>query len=458
MLPHRHDGFADNVGEIGADCEIPIQTDCAQSRPGNKTSTYSKKSAQNADYESDDDQINRADVRTRDRKKHSLFRAPTNQPQQKRGHILENHCLADHEKNGDHGVAVAMVLFQLLQSLTQEMQNEKKIGDDEHGINGQLNQECAQRFGRFLFHAFQTLRVVTSSRSCGIMGKSKFCCSCRRLWRQNRCVAIPIALTIAGSDSSAGAGIQADLKTFSALGVYGLSAVTCVVAEIPGKVSRIEPISVEMVREQIDVLAKHFPIAAIKTGLLCSAAIISAVTKSIVDLSRRVPLVIDPVIIATSGDSLLESDAIETYKRELFRIASLITPNLDEAAQLLGDKIQDRQSMKRAGKELERKFKTAILLKGGHLGGDEAVDLLFANGKVVEFAAPFVRDVATHGTGCTYSAAITAGLAAGLSLEDSIARAKKFVTACIANHLRWKSNVRKNIDALNHSFGDAIAD
>jgi len=288
------------------------------------------------------------------------------------------------------------------------------------------------------------------------MGKSKFCCSCRRLWRQNRCVAIPIALTIAGSDSSAGAGIQADLKTFSALGVYGLSALTSIVAEIPGKVSRLEPVSVEMVREQISVLAKHFPIAAIKTGLLCSAAIISAVTKSIDDLRRKIenrpiPLVVDPVITATGGDTLLEPDAIETYQRELFPMATLITPNLDEAAQLLGGKIHDLEAMKRAGKELECKFKTAILLKGGHLRGDEAVDLLFADGQVVEFTAPFVPDVATHGTGCTYSAAITAGLAAGMALPDSIARAKKFVTASIANRLRWKSSTGQNIDALNHS-------
>ena len=269
-------------------------------------------------------------------------------------------------------------------------------------------------------------------------------------------MAIPIALTIAGSDSSAGAGIQADLKTFSALNIYGLSAVTCVVAEIPGKVSRIEPVSVEMVREQIDMLAKHFPIAAIKTGLLCSAAIISAVAKSIVDLGRKIPLVVDPVITATGGDPLLEADAIETYQRELFPIALLITPNLDEAAQLLGEKIRDRESMTRAGKELERKFKTAILLKGGHLRGDEAVDLLFTNGKIVEFAAPFVSDVATHGTGCTYSAAITAGLAAGMPLPDAIARAKKFVTASIANRRRWKSNAGGNIDALNHSPNNAI--
>src|SRR5205814_3413916 len=180
------------------------------------------------------------------------------------------------------------------------------------------------------------------------MGKSKFCCSCRRLWQQNRCVAIPIALTIAGSDSSGGAGIQADLKTFSSLGVYGLSVVTCVVAEIPGKVSRIEPVRVEMVRDQIEVLTKHFPIAAIKTGLLCSAEIIGAVAKSIVDLGRKIPLVIDPVITATGGDLLLEPDAIAIYQRDLFPVATLITPNLDEAAELLGEKIQDRESMKGA--------------------------------------------------------------------------------------------------------------
>ena len=269
-----------------------------------------------------------------------------------------------------------------------------------------------------------------------------------RSHRQRRRVtkSIPVALTIAGSDSSAGAGIQADLKTFNALGVYGLSAVTCVVAEIPGKVSRIEPVGVAMVREQIEVLAKNFPIAAIKTGLLYSAEIISAVAKSIIDLPRKAPLVIDPIITATGGDPLLEANAIETYQRELFPLASLVTPNLDEAAQLLGRKIQDRQSMERAGNELARKFKTAILLKGGHLAGRDAVDLLFANGKFSEFSAPFVRGVATHGTGCTYSAAITAGLAAGKSLKDSIAEAKKFVTACIANHFRWQS-----IDALSHA-------
>ncbi len=209
-----------------------------------------------------------------------------------------------------------------------------------------------------------------------------------------------------------------------------------------------------MVRAQIDVLARNFPISAIKTGLLYSADIISVVAGGIVDLVRkignRVPLVVDPVIVATSGDPLLQKDGIEIYQKELFPLAALITPNLLEAERFLGEPVRDLKSMRRAGKELEKKFRTAILLKGGHLAGDRAVDLLFDGGKIVEFAGPFVRDVATHGTGCTYSAAITAGLAGGLSLQDSIARAKKFVSSAIARRFRWESASGKNLDALNH--------
>jgi hydroxymethylpyrimidine/phosphomethylpyrimidine kinase len=276
----------------------------------------------------------------------------------------------------------------------------------------------------------------------------------------------PVALTIAGSDSSAGAGVQADLKTFSAFDVYGLSAVTCIVAETPGKVSLIEPVSAKMVREQIEVLAKNFPIAAIKTGLLYSAEIISAVARTIVDVVRKsairtdsshgeidngIPLVVDPVIVATSGNPLLRGNGIDLYRKELFPLATLITPNLLEAERFLGQPIPDLKAMRRAGKELAEKFQTSILLKGGHLAGDNAVDLLFTDEKIIEFSAPFVRDVATHGTGCTYSAAITAGLASGLSLEEAIRSAKKFVTASITQHFRWTSRSGKNLDALNHS-------
>ena len=274
--------------------------------------------------------------------------------------------------------------------------------------------------------------------------------------RSQSAATVPVALTIAGSDSSAGAGIQADLKTFSALGVYGLTAITCVVAETPGKVSRIEPISAEIVHEQIAVLARNFPVAAAKTGLLCSGEIVEAVARAIVDVLRkvdnRIPLVVDPVTIATSGDVLLAAEAMGIYERELFPIATLLTPNLDEAGKLIGESIRDLEAMRKAGKQLQQKYAVSILLKGGHLVRGDAIDLLFAGDKISEFSAPFVRGVATHGTGCTYSAAITAALASGLSLEAAVRRAKKFVTASIAQRFRWKSKSGENIDALNHSI------
>ena len=265
-----------------------------------------------------------------------------------------------------------------------------------------------------------------------------------------------MALTIAGSDSSAGAGIQADLKTFSALGVYGLSAVTCIVAEIPGKVSTIEPVRAEVVRDQIEVLADNFPIAAIKTGLLCSAEIVAATAKAISGFRKNPaspPLVVDPVIAATTGKLLLHDDAIEIYEKQLFPRATLITPNLIEAERFSGERILDIKAMRRAGQQLAKRFGTAILLKGGHLPGNRAIDLLFVNDEVIEFESAFVRDIATHGTGCSYSAAIAAGLARGLSLTDAVDRAKKFVTNAIARHFRWKSKSGEKLDALNHSAG-----
>ena len=274
--------------------------------------------------------------------------------------------------------------------------------------------------------------------------------------RSQSAATVPIALTIAGSDSSAGAGIQADLKTLSALGVYGLTAVTCIVAEIPGKVSRLEPANTGIVREQIEVLVRNFPIGAMKTGLLCSTAIISAVAEAIGKTyrtrRRRIPLVIDPVMIATSGDRLLEPAAIDAYRDQLFPFATLITPNLDEAGLLLETKIKTRKAMEEAAEALANQYCVSILLKGGHLQGDDAIDLLFHKGKLRTFSAPFARGVATHGTGCTYSAAITAGLASGLSLEHAVQRAKKFVTQSIARHFKWKSKTGKIVEALRHSI------
>jgi len=266
--------------------------------------------------------------------------------------------------------------------------------------------------------------------------------------------ASPVALTIAGSDCSAGAGIQADLKTFSALGVYGLTAVTCLVAEVPRKVLRIEPATARMVREQIEVLLKNFRVGATKTGLLCSAKIVCAVAQAIQDseriAARSIPFVVDPVMIATSGDNLLEPEAVEAYESELFPLATLITPNLDEAALLLEAVINDRRQMESAVKALAKKYHASILLKGGHLRGDNAIDLLFQHGEFTEFSAPFVRGVETHGTGCTYSAAITAGLASGFSLEQAIRRAKKFVTESIKRRFHWKSKSGEILDALRH--------
>jgi hydroxymethylpyrimidine/phosphomethylpyrimidine kinase len=265
----------------------------------------------------------------------------------------------------------------------------------------------------------------------------------------------PVALTIAGSDSSAGAGLQADLKTFSALGIYGLTAVTCVVAETPGLVSKIEPVTTELVREQIEILLRGFPVAAIKTGMLFSREIVEEVARTVRALRGKkatepVPVVVDPVMVATSGDALLSDDAIETYERELFPLAALITPNLDEAARLSGESIGDLAAMRKTGEMLLKKYGVPVLMKGGHLAGDEAIDLLFVEGNVIEFSAPFLRDVTTHGTGCTYSAAIAAGLAHRWPLEESVRRAKEFVTATIAQHHAWKTPEGAALHALNH--------
>ena len=277
----------------------------------------------------------------------------------------------------------------------------------------------------------------------------------RRKKRRSQSIATSVALTIAGSDSSAGAGVQADLKTFSAFGVYGLTAVTCVVAEIPGKVVKIGSVSAATVRAQIETLFESFPIAAIKTGLLYSgeivAAVASALTERITSGERLPPLVVDPVIVATGGEPILRDDAIGLYEQELFPLASLITPNIDEAVRLSGKSIVDLATMQTAGEKLARKYRVPILLKGGHLRRGHAIDLLFYNGRITKFTAPFVRDIRTHGTGCTHSAAIAAGLANGLSLERAIRSAKKFVNATIMRHLKWQSVAGTSIYALNHS-------
>lgn len=259
----------------------------------------------------------------------------------------------------------------------------------------------------------------------------------------------PVALTIAGSDCSAGAGLQADLKTFSAHRVYGLTAVTCVVAEVPGNVTRIQPVELENLDDQLRLLLAAFPVAAIKTGMLYSREVIELVAKTLIAQPKRPPLVVDPVMVATSGDSLLRDDAVSAYERLLFPLASLITPNLDEAGVLVGRKLTRREHLHAAADVLRSRFGCAVLLKGGHLRGREAVDVLRDADGFAEYRSAFIPGVNTHGTGCTFSAAITAGLASGNSLRAAVKSAKRYVTRSISQAFRWGSAGHR-VDALNH--------
>jgi hydroxymethylpyrimidine/phosphomethylpyrimidine kinase len=265
---------------------------------------------------------------------------------------------------------------------------------------------------------------------------------------------LPVALSIAGSDNSAGAGAQADLKTMSALGVYAVTTITCVVAEVPGKVSAIQAIEPRIVAEQIRLLFEAFPIAAIKTGMLFSREIIAAVCDTLGEClaasGERPPIIVDPVMVATSGDPLLQDDAVALYRERLFPLATLVTPNLDEVRTLLGRSIEDLDGMRRAGQELAAQYGCAFLIKGGHLRADPATDLLCEpSGAIHEFSGPFVPDVSTHGTGCTYAAAITAGLALGLALPAAVHEAKQYLSNVIAQYLRWEIGGRPT-DALHH--------
>lgn len=243
---------------------------------------------------------------------------------------------------------------------------------------------------------------------------------------------VPVALTIAGSDNSGGAGIQADLKTFTTFKVFGAAAVTCLVAEHPGKVRCIDPAPVASVRDQIDLVFEAFPVAALKTGMLYSKGIIDAVAQSV--KTKKCPIVIDPVMVATSGAVLLKKEAIHVLCQKLIPHAAVVTPNRDEAELLWGEKITSLPALRQAAHELSSRFGVPFLVKGGHLKMDEAVDVLCSENEIHHFRAPTVKGVDPHGTGCTYSAAITAGLARGLSLFDAVTEAKKFITRAIRDH------------------------
>ncbi len=254
----------------------------------------------------------------------------------------------------------------------------------------------------------------------------------------------PVVLTIAGSDNSCGAGAQADLKTITALDGYAQTAITCVVAEVPGRVEAIQALKPSIVAEQIRLSLEAFPVAAVKTGMLFSRGIIRAVAEALPD-APHFPLVVDPVMVASSGDPLLDPSAIAAYRRVLFPRATLVTPNLDELRILSGLPCRDLDEMEDAGRSLVERHGCAWLLKGGHLGGRIATDILVTASDTKRFSAPFRRGFATHGTGCTYSAAIATGLARGLSLAEAVGLAKRYVTAAIESGLRWKATT-----ALEH--------
>ncbi|MFN2589972.1 MAG: bifunctional hydroxymethylpyrimidine kinase/phosphomethylpyrimidine kinase [Actinomycetota bacterium] len=245
---------------------------------------------------------------------------------------------------------------------------------------------------------------------------------------------VPRALTIAGSDSGGGAGIQADLKTFQALGVWGMSAVTAVTVQNTKGVSGYEELSPETVGDQIRAVVTDIGVDAAKTGMLASAAIIEAVADAVEEM--RVPnLVVDPVFVSKHGHPLLQEDAVEALRTRIVPLATLVTPNLPEAAGLSGLPVRGEEEMEPAGRVLLQLGARAVLVKGGHLEGTEAIDLLVTADGVERVEQPRIDTLHTHGTGCVLSAAIASFLALGDDLRTAVRRGKAFVTEAIGNAL-----------------------
>ncbi len=241
-----------------------------------------------------------------------------------------------------------------------------------------------------------------------------------------------IAVTVAGSDSSGGAGIQADLKTFAALGVYGASVITALTAQNTQGVRGIHDVPVDFIAAQIDAVFSDLDVAAVKIGMLSQAAIIETVAEGLARY-RAKNIVLDPVMVATSGDRLLAADAVEALRTVLIPRALVVTPNLPEAAALTGaTAARNEREMEIQARELLALGARNVLIKGGHGSGDESVDLLVGEGDVLRLSARRVDTKNTHGTGCTLSSAIAAGLAKGLDLKSAAREAKTYVAAGIA--------------------------
>jgi len=244
-----------------------------------------------------------------------------------------------------------------------------------------------------------------------------------------------VALTVAGSDSSGGAGVQADLKTFGAIGVWGFSAVTAVTAQNSAGVAAVHLLPGSMVKAQIDAVVADTTPGAVKTGMLATREIVEAVAAAIAD-GHLSPLVVDPVLAASQGGRLLDPDGLTVMKELLLPMCAVLTPNLPEAELLLGRSVSEVEEMPDAAAALSEYGPGAVLLKGGHLGGDRSPDLLWRDGRATWLDGPRIVTAATHGTGCTLSAALTAYLATGLPLLEACEKAKAFVTAAIAGGIQ----------------------
>jgi len=264
----------------------------------------------------------------------------------------------------------------------------------------------------------------------------------------------PIAVTIAGSDSSGGAGVQADLKTFAALGVYGASVLTALTAQNTRGVAAIHDVPADFIAAQIDAVFSDLDIAAVKIGMLSQAVAIEALARGLAR-HRAKNIVLDPVMIASSGDALLASQAIETLRRELIPRALVVTPNLPEAAALTGASLaRNEGEMEVQAREILSLGARHVLIKGGHGQGDDSVDLLIGEGEVVRLSAKRIATKNTHGTGCTLSSAIAAGLAKGLGLTAAAQAAKTYVTAAIAHadELKIGKNSELGHGPLHHFY------
>ena len=245
---------------------------------------------------------------------------------------------------------------------------------------------------------------------------------------------LPVALTIAGSDSSGGAGIQADLKTFHALGVFGISAITAVTVQNTRKVYAVQTMAPQIVYDQIVCLFDDITIHAVKIGMVASVALIQAIASALSAIDRP-PVVLDPVMISKSGYALLEPDARQALKQILFPLADVVTPNIHEAEALIGARIETEEQMRKAAEQISGLGATKVVVKGGHLSGGQATDIVYDGIRFQALTSERLQTTNTHGTGCTFSSAIAAYLARGEVFFDAVTKAKHYVTGAIAHAL-----------------------